>query len=131
MLTTGPASPRRFALTLPSNVHRTRFIPYLCIDPEARALRPARHPHLSARMITRPTGRARPATSPCFAPQEDPSPGQRDIEEFSLKLLRVPVARLEEEILFGGEVLGPSLATAVLALRRLRKEGLLGPQPLL
>lgn len=45
--------------------------------------------------------------------------------------LRVSVATLEEDIMFAGEVLGPSLTTMVLGLRWLRREGLLPPQALL
>lgn len=48
-----------------------------------------------------------------------------------MKALRVPVKQFEEEMLFSGDVLGPTLSTAVLALRWLRKEGLLPPQSLL
>jgi len=39
---------------------------------------------------------------------------------------RVPLSRLEE-LLYGDDVLLPSLATAQLALRELRKRGLLPP----
>lgn len=41
--------------------------------------------------------------------QDDPSPGERDAEELTLRAVRVPVSQLEEEIMFSGDVLGPSV----------------------
>ena len=57
-------------------------------------------------------------------PVVDPSPGERDPEECCLTFHRVPLSRLDE-LLFGDDVLLPSLATAQLAMRELRKRGLL------
>ena len=57
-------------------------------------------------------------------PVADPSPGERDPEEACMTVHKVPLSRLDE-MLFGDDVLLPSLATAQLALRELRKRGLL------
>jgi hypothetical protein len=54
----------------------------------------------------------------------DPSPGARDPEESCMTVHRVKLERLDE-LLFGDDVLLPSLATAQLAMRELRKRGLL------
>jgi hypothetical protein len=56
-------------------------------------------------------------------PVADPSPGERDPEESCMTVHQVPISRLDE-LLFGDDVLLPSLATAQLALRELRKRGL-------
>ena len=57
-------------------------------------------------------------------PAPDPSPGERDPEECCLTIHRVPLSRLDE-LLFGDDVLLPSVVTAQLALKELRKRGLL------
>lgn len=57
-------------------------------------------------------------------PRADAQPGERDAEEAGMTVHRVPLAQLEE-LLYGQDVLLPSVVTAQLALRELRKRGLI------
>jgi len=60
----------------------------------------------------------------CIDPVPDPAPGARDAEESAMTIHRVPLSRLEE-LLYGDDVLPPTVITVQLALRELRKRGLL------
>ena len=60
----------------------------------------------------------------CIDPVADPAPGARDAEEAVMTVHRVPLSRLED-LLFGEDVLPPTVMTVQLALRELRKRGLL------
>ncbi len=58
-------------------------------------------------------------------PAPDATPGTRDPEEAHMSVHRVPLSRLEGELLYGEDVLPPATVTAQLALRELRRRGLI------
>ena len=62
----------------------------------------------------------------CIDPVADPAPGARDAEEAVMTVHRVPLSRLDD-LLFGQDVLPPTVITVQLALRELRRRGLLPP----
>jgi hypothetical protein len=57
-------------------------------------------------------------------PTPDAAPGERDAEEASIEVLRVPLSQFRK-LLSSGEMLLPSVATGYMALERLQEEGLL------